>query len=86
MSINGVCGTASSEATLTSPTTQLCASGTPSSITSGTGSFTWSCAGQSGATVSCSTLRQYLVTYDSNGGVTPNPETQKVIYNTEIGT
>ncbi len=86
LSINGVCGTASSEATLTPPTTQLCASGTPSSVTSGTGSFTWSCAGQSGTTASCSTLRQYLVTYDSNGGVTPNPETQKVIYNTEIGT
>jgi len=87
LSINGVCGTASSEATLIAPTTQLCASGTPSSVTSWTGSFTWTCTGQSGGlNAACSTLRQYLVTYDSNGGVTPNPETKKVIYNTEIGT
>src|SRR5712671_1112155 len=52
--VNGVCGSANGTTVSTAPTTNLCTTGSTSSV-SGTGPFTWSCAGSnSGTTATCS--------------------------------
>lgn len=47
--VNGTCGTASGIAVSSAPSTNLCATGTPSAI-SGSGPWTWTCAGAYGGT------------------------------------
>ena len=48
-STNGVCGTANGGSFSSAPTTNLCATGTPSAVT-GSGPWAWSCAGSGGGT------------------------------------
>jgi hypothetical protein len=51
---SGACGTASSVAAISAPTTGLCSAGVASPV-SGTGPWTWSCTGSGGGTTaSCS--------------------------------
>ena len=47
--INGVCGSADTAGTYTKPTTNLCSTGAASSVT-GTGPWSWTCAGTNGGT------------------------------------
>jgi len=55
--INAGCGSAAGQSTLTAPATGLCAAGAASAVT-GSGPWTWSCAGQGGgADASCSADR-----------------------------
>jgi hypothetical protein len=52
--VNGVCGSANGVAVSSAPTTNLCSAGTTSAVT-GTGPWTWTCAGSNdGTTASCS--------------------------------
>ncbi|OPY59845.1 MAG: hypothetical protein A4E57_04650 [Syntrophorhabdaceae bacterium PtaU1.Bin034] len=52
--INGVCGSANGRTFTSAPTTDLCAAGIASAVT-GTGPWSWNCAGANGgATVDCS--------------------------------
>lgn len=52
--VNGACGSANGQTLTAAPTSNLCSVGTASSV-SGTGPWTWSCAGSSGGTnASCS--------------------------------
>ncbi len=52
--VNGVCGTFNGATLESAPTTNLCSTGTASSVT-GTGPWDWSCAGSNGGTTaSCS--------------------------------
>ncbi len=48
----GTCGTANGVSTLTKPTSNLCSVGTASSVT-GSGPWSWTCAGNSGSAVAC---------------------------------
>jgi hypothetical protein len=48
----GACGSANDTIVSSAPTSSLCSNGTPSSV-SGTGPWTWTCAGTSGAPVPC---------------------------------
>lgn len=51
----GVCGTANGVSSPTAPSTNLCSIGTPSSVTSSSGNWNWTCAGvNGGASASCS--------------------------------
>ncbi|MEI6209376.1 MAG: hypothetical protein WCP20_21565, partial [Desulfuromonadales bacterium] len=47
--VNGTCGSANGTSVTTIPTTNLCSSGTPSSVT-GSGPWNWSCNGSGGGT------------------------------------
>ena len=47
--VNGVCGSADTAGTYTKPTTNLCSTGAASSVT-GTGPWSWTCAGTNGGT------------------------------------
>ncbi len=52
--VNGTCGSANGTSSASAPTTNLCSSGTATSV-SGAGPWTWSCAGINGGTnASCS--------------------------------
>ncbi len=52
--INGACGSANNTTVSTAPTTNLCSAGTASTV-SGSGPWTWTCAGSNGGiTASCS--------------------------------
>jgi len=52
--VNGVCGASNGVAIISAPTTNLCSSGVPTSV-SGSGPWSWSCDGTSGGSdVSCS--------------------------------
>lgn len=52
--VNGVCGSANNSVVDAAPTTNLCLTGTPSTV-AGTGPWTWSCAGlNGGSTAPCS--------------------------------
>jgi 2',3'-cyclic-nucleotide 2'-phosphodiesterase/3'-nucleotidase/5'-nucleotidase len=52
--VNGVCGASNGASLSSAPTTNLCSAGTASAV-SGTGPWTWSCAGSGGGTTaSCS--------------------------------
>jgi hypothetical protein len=53
-SISGVCGGAHGQVFTTPPTLYLCAAGTPSSVTTRSSEYLWSCVGVNGGdTVSC---------------------------------
>ena len=58
--INGSCGSSNGQTLTTAPTTNLCGAGTASAV-SGSGPWTWSCAGLSGGTTaSCSASKQIV--------------------------
>ncbi len=71
VALNGACGTAHSQSFTTAPTTNLCATGTASTL-SGTGPWTWSCTGaNNGTNASCSaSLTATLTTLDVDGNQT----------------
>jgi hypothetical protein len=55
--INGQCGSSNNQTLSSIPTTNLCSSGTASSVT-GSGPWTWTCSGQNGgSSISCSTTK-----------------------------
>lgn len=80
--VDGVCSGDHGQ-TLTATPTNLCMAGAPSSVTSGTTNYTWSCNGTGGSSVNaaCSATRNYLVTPSAgaNGSITPNT-VQQVAY------
>ncbi|MEF2176105.1 MAG: InlB B-repeat-containing protein [Candidatus Absconditabacteria bacterium] len=85
--VNGICGSADGVAIVNAPSSNLCSVGNASSINTTIGNFTWNCNGSGGGTnASCSAPRQYTVTFNENGGLTPSPTSKTVIYNTAIGT
>ena len=52
--INGVCGSANGGTYSTAPATNLCSTGTASSVTTGSSNYTWTCNGQyNGTNASC---------------------------------
>jgi 2',3'-cyclic-nucleotide 2'-phosphodiesterase (5'-nucleotidase family) len=53
---NGVCGSANGQSYTSTPSTNLCSAGTPS-VVSGSGPWTWTCAGSGGSTASCSATK-----------------------------
>ncbi len=54
--VNGLCGSANGTTLASAPLTNLCSTGTSSSVT-GTGPWTWTCAGSNGgSTANCSAL------------------------------
>jgi len=56
--INGSCGSANGGSYSSPPTTNLCASGSPSAVTTNTDTYAWSCYGSDGGTnASCSAIR-----------------------------
>ncbi len=60
--IDGVCGAANNTSVSSAPTTGLCTLGTASSV-SGSGPFTWSCAGSNGGVAAnCSATKTVTVT------------------------
>ena len=73
--VNGACGSSNGADLVSAPTSGLCSAGTASSV-SGTGPWTWSCAGSNGgSTASCSAQRQQSqnavngVCGSANGGI-----------------
>jgi hypothetical protein len=68
--INGACGSATGVAVSSAPTTNLCSAGTASAVT-GTGPWTWSCAGSNGgSTAQCSAPK--AVTPSPSGATIPS--------------
>jgi chitodextrinase len=60
--VNGACGSANGTTVATVPTTNLCSTGTASTI-SGTGPWSWSCAGTNGgSTAQCSANKTFVDT------------------------
>ncbi len=60
--VNGTCGTSNNTTVSSIPTTNLCSTGTPSSV-SGSGPWSWSCSGSNGgSTASCSAQKTAVVT------------------------
>ena len=51
--VDGACGAANGTPSLVAPSANLCASGTASAVMSGVSSFTWSCASDTGGSVTC---------------------------------
>lgn len=57
--VNGACGSADGVPTATVPTTNLCTTGNETTVTTNTGTYTWSCSGVNGGTTdSCTANRQ----------------------------
>ncbi|MEW5823614.1 MAG: DUF1566 domain-containing protein [Pseudomonadota bacterium] len=81
---DGLCGTAQGVATLTTPSSGLCATGSAGGVTGAASAFTWSCAGSNGgATASCAAPRQYEVTPQAGANGSLSPATvQAVTYGT----
>jgi hypothetical protein len=68
--ISASCGSATTVAVTSSPTTNLCLAGTASAVTAGTTNFSWTCTGSSGsATASCSTTRMVAGSCGAANGV-----------------
>ena len=77
--VNGVCGSANGVSTSTQPSSNLCSAGTASSVSAGTNSFTWSCAGSNGGqTPSCSAPHTYTVSASAGTGGSISPGSQNV--------
>ena len=71
VAINGSCGVASLLAVGVAPTANLCSAGTASAL-SGSGPWSWTCAGSNGGTTdSCSASTYYAIT--GTCSVSPNP-------------
>ena len=81
--VNGSCGSAHTPTPfLTSaPSTNLCGVGsTASSVTAGTSTYNWTCAGSNGGTTaSCSAGRGYTVTPSAGANGSLSPSTQQVV-------
>jgi Divergent InlB B-repeat domain len=77
--VNGACGSASNSTVVTSaPSSNLCSTGTATTVASGTTAYTWGCNGANGGSnTSCSAPRGYTVTVNSggNGTVSGSPKT-----------
>ncbi|NVN90564.1 MAG: hypothetical protein HXX11_08140 [Desulfuromonadales bacterium] len=75
--VNGVCGSSNTQAFDTIPTNNLCSAGSASAVT-GSGPWSWSCAGQNGGTAaSCSaSIKTYplSVTFSGNGSGSVNSD------------
>jgi len=66
--VNGACGTANGITVTTAPTTNLCSVGLASAV-SGSGPWTWTCAGSNGGiSAPCSAPKTNLTCTDSDGG------------------
>jgi hypothetical protein len=97
--VTGACGSANGVPTNAAPTTNLCASGTASSV-SGTGPWAWSCAGSNGgSTAQCSapqttgsmgpvTNLHYAPNsnFDSNGNYLPGADGFNLADLSDVGT
>lgn len=67
--VSGSCGSASGIAIAMPPSSNLCATGTASAVTTSASQFTWSCAGVGGGTTaSCAAPRTYTVTTSVQSG------------------
>ena len=82
--VNGACGNAHNSGNtplLTSaPSGGLCSAGTPSSVTSASTTFTWSCAGTGGGTTgSCQAPRGYSVSPSAGANGSISPDTEQVV-------
>lgn len=83
----GSCGGAAGQLTANPPTINLCSTGVPSAIVSGTGTYTWSCFGtDGGSNASCSAPRGYNVNFDGNGGSGHSPTSKVVAHGATIAT
>ncbi len=58
--VNGACGTSNGQAFASAPTANLCSLGTPT-VVSGSGPWTWSCAGSGGGTTADCTAANILL-------------------------
>jgi hypothetical protein len=59
--VNASCGSAETDSSCTAPTTNLCSSGTASSVTTNATTFTWTCTGSCGGTNdSCTKTRSII--------------------------
>jgi len=69
--ISGVCGTSNGSVFTAAPTTNLCATGTPTAVT-GTGPWNWSCTGfNGGSNATCTAqIQQYVVSFSANANGT----------------
>lgn len=66
--INGACGSADGTTLSTAPTSNLCTTGTPSSVSGGTGTYDWSCYGSGGGTTaSCSANQTVTYAWEEGG-------------------
>jgi hypothetical protein len=87
--VAGVCGSANGQALNTAPTANLCAAGTPSSVT-GSGPWTWTCYGtDGGGDQSCSAnIQSYVLTVNKvgNGIGSVVPNTGAISWNGATGT
>jgi len=74
------CGASNNQTLTSAPSSNLCTTGSASTVTSGNTSYTWSCTGSN--TSSCSATRNYIVTPSAgaNGSISPNTA-QNVAYN-----
>ena len=81
--VTASCGTANTVPSVSTPT-NLCASGTASSVTTTTSLFSWSCAGSN--TVQCSAPRHYSLSASTSGGggININPNQASYAYNTSV--
>lgn len=79
--LNGICGTSNGQFFSSAPTTGLCSTGTPSAVT-GTGPWSWNCAGLNGGTAAtCSGLFQtYTITFTTNGNGTISGTTPQTVF------
>lgn len=82
---NPACGTAHGTAVVSAPTTNLCSAGTASAIVSEAADFTWTCSNPPSAPSPCSAPRQYVITFDTNGGSVPSPASKTVGYGEALG-
>jgi peptidoglycan/xylan/chitin deacetylase (PgdA/CDA1 family) len=79
--INGQCGSANGQSFTSAPTTNLCSSGTSSSIT-GSGPWYWTCSGSNGGTkASCLATKKVADTTRPTVSIT-NPKTGNTVSNT----
>jgi hypothetical protein len=81
----GQCGSANNQTFTTAPSSNLCASGTPSVVT-GTGPWTWMCQGSNGgSTANCqanvAVLTTWTVTPSATGSGAISPDTQQIVNN-----
>ncbi|WP_422845229.1 DUF1566 domain-containing protein [Acidovorax sp. M2(2025)] len=81
--VDGACGSAhhSPLPVAVAPSTALCAAGEPSSVTAGSGAYSWHCTGTNGGADSgmCSTSRGYIVTPSAGLHGSISPSTPQVV-------
>ncbi|MCB1921548.1 MAG: CSLREA domain-containing protein, partial [Candidatus Competibacteraceae bacterium] len=73
--VNGACGASAGQTFTSAPSSNLCTAGSPSSVTTNPGTFTWNCTGSGGgSTASCSATRAFTVTPSAStqGSINPN--------------